>query len=149
MGQIVWAWHCYDLRWFVERSLHFSPRHASHCSAPTPPRAAFTPSSFQFAGASPAGSGTGTQQQAGAVTPGGTAASSNIAGTGGLGACIEGGSGWGWAAGGRGDSRGRRHCILNPSLARVGPSVTELLHALPLSPGFIQPSVPHRPLPTP
>lgn len=51
---------------------------------PTPlgPPAAFTPSSFNFAGASPAGPGTGTQQQAGSVSPQGTQASSNVAGTG-------------------------------------------------------------------
>ncbi|KAI3431393.1 hypothetical protein D9Q98_004447 [Chlorella vulgaris] len=41
---------------------------------------ALTPSSFQFAGAAPGGSG--FQQQSGSVTPGGTSASSNIAGTG-------------------------------------------------------------------
>ncbi|EFN53910.1 hypothetical protein CHLNCDRAFT_136105 [Chlorella variabilis] len=54
---------------------------------------AFTPSSFQFAGASPAGPGTGTQQQAGAVTPGGTTASSNVAGTGSVGATSVAGPG--------------------------------------------------------
>ncbi|PRW39301.1 cell shape-determining [Chlorella sorokiniana] len=43
---------------------------------------AFTPSSFNFVGASPAGPGTGTQQQSGSVSPQGTQASSNVAGTG-------------------------------------------------------------------
>ncbi|KAL4856366.1 hypothetical protein ACK3TF_003170 [Chlorella vulgaris] len=41
---------------------------------------ALTPSSFQFAGVAPGGSA--FQQQSGSVTPGGTSASSNIAGTG-------------------------------------------------------------------
>lgn len=44
--------------------------------------AAFTPSSFNFVGPSPGGPGTGTQQQAGSVSPGGTQAASNVAGTG-------------------------------------------------------------------
>lgn len=53
----------------------------SHSLPPCRP-AAFTPSSFNFVGPSPGGPGTGTQQQAGSVSPGGTQAASNVAGTG-------------------------------------------------------------------
>ncbi len=55
---------------------------------PRPPRArlfhraATGPGSYFFSGASPAGPGTGVQQQAGAVAPGGTTAASQVAGSG-------------------------------------------------------------------